>query len=230
MKKLTYAVIFTLLLVVSSYAGTTATSGITAQTIIDRIEQELNDESGTLFSDAEAVRWINEAVNMVAEMSGCLELTQTVTLAANTQSYSVTTSHYDILSAMYDNGSSSSRRFYFLAPVSPNDPEKFNRETGRPQYFFEWANYVYLWPIPDSSVADTTVTLFLAGKPTGVSATSSTIETPYYFDKALLDWCCYKFWKKANQIERAMIFRQSFEQVISRYTLQIRKPLQPAAQ
>lgn len=54
-------------------AGTTSTSGITVQTIIDQVRRDTNEPKPIIWSDTDFIQWTNEAVREIANRTGCLQ-------------------------------------------------------------------------------------------------------------------------------------------------------------
>lgn len=208
-------------------AGTQTTSGITAQTLIDRLRQDVNDSTTTLFTDAEAARWCDESVKIIASQARCMEGYSACTLTANTMTYSMSVSHYDIESAWYDSQSTSApQRYFFLQKVDPAAIFNLPREGGRPAFWFEWAGYIGFWPVPGTAESGKDVTVYYVKKPTGVSGVSSAIETPFYFDPVILLYLKAKYAEKDQDEGRAAYYKGLFYQAIEKYKTDVRLPRQ----
>lgn len=206
------------------FAGSQATSGITAQTIVNRLTQDVNDSSGTLASSDEIVRWVDEATRKIVTESRCLEETEYITISSGEVAYSITTAHYDVSAVYLDAGVDVNKRYTWLAKIDPKSLFDNPQGVGKPVKWFEWQSNLFLYPIPD---ATGNVRVLMIKKPATVSSVSSAIETPFYFDEAILMWCCYKYFKKDAKDQKAAFYRAQFQQELAMYRAQIRKPLVP---
>lgn len=207
-----------------AYAGTNATSGITVSDLLTRIKQELNDDSGNFFSDTEAMRWASEAVGIIASQARCLEISENATVLDGVVSYALSTSHYDVETVLYDNGDSGDvQRYVFLDKIDPKDLYDKAKAAGRPLYWWEWSNSIYLWPIPGSDQNGTTIQTFLIGKPSSFSATTDVIPTPYYFDPAILLYMKAKMHFKDEKYATAQDEYQLFKNELGLYRGEVRK-------
>jgi hypothetical protein len=221
------AAILAALVAIPAWAGTQTTSSSTVADIIDRLEQDVNHETddGGFYSDAEAVEWINEAVQIALTYGRLMETSEDVTLANGTMSYSLTASHFDIESVLHDNGDSTDKhRYRFLSKVDPRlmtDSQKISA-AGRPQFWWQWDDGLYLWPVPGADEDGETVQVFLIEKPDALTATTDSIPTPYYLDSTILLYAKAKYHEKQEKETRGTYYRNLFYQELERYRVEIR--------
>lgn len=225
MKKLliTLIAVFTAL---NCYAGTTETSGITAYTIQTRAERYLDVSDDPLFTDNDFIQWVDEAIRETINRTGCTQTTPiTVTLSANTSRYSLGQSFLMVTAVEHDNGDTTDKsQVITLDRVHPNDLRGHNKETGRPKFYSVWNNLLEIWPIPRTDHASTSLYVYTVPLPTGISATSSSVETPAYFDVALLYYTVAMGLFKNDRFEEGNVFLKLYEQRIEEYnTLVLRK-------
>lgn len=212
-----------------SYAGNPTTSSITAQTIIDRAERYLDSSSDPFFTDNDYIQWIDEAVKETIERTGCLETARsTIPLVANTNRYTLGSTYLKVQAIEHDNGDTTDTHQVITLARTSNTDIGHGNETGRPQIYAVWNNYIEVWPIPRTEEADTSLYVYSTPLPTGVSATSSAIETPAYLDSAIVYFVVSKAYLKDNQFDRSSKYYDIYEKRISEYTASIiqRKPLE----
>jgi hypothetical protein len=209
-----------------AWGGTQATSSTTVATIITRAQQDINDASGNFFTSAESIRWINEAVEIIASQSRCLETSENATLLNGQMAYTISTSHYDIESVLYDSGlSTDPQRYSFLNKVDIRDLHLLSKEKGRPTYWWEWNDNLHVWPVPGSGQNATTVQAFMIEKPTAITSTSDTIPTPYYMDHLILLYMKARYYEKGERPATANYYRSLFEQRMAFYRGEVRQNL-----
>lgn len=209
-----------------SLAGTTVTSNITAQTIIDRVRYDLNETTASFWTDAELVYWINEAVWEIANRTQCLETgVSNIVVKNNTRSYPIVdtsgVSYMAVIKVEYDIGLSGATldqtQIYDLdlAPFKNLRYAK-EKEFGNPKVFAVNNNTLYIWPIPRTDQSGNTLYLYRSLLPTGVTATTSAIETPAYFDNAILYYVEAKALFKQDSVKKATTYFALFEAMTGR--------------
>jgi hypothetical protein len=223
-----------LLLPVSLYAGGTTTSGVTAQTVIDRVRADLNETTASFWTDTQLVKWMDEAVKEIVYKTRCVEtgtslyvvkaLDRYVPFSGSTMLDIEKVEHESGVTWVYT-GSGSTRfdtnyimdleRQPFRNLRSGND-----KETGRPKVFSVWNNRIYFYPIADEAQAGTTLYVYYIPYPTGVTASASPIETPSYFDLAIYDYVKAKALLKDSN-PNADYFLKSFNQRIVDYIVNV---------
>lgn len=124
----------------------------TVQDVYDFVKRTFGDEAGVQLSNADIVRWINEAQEEIAVANKAIQAVATTPLVADQTDYSlstVTPRIYEINSILIDG-----RRVGNIPvsqaeeSISLADPE--GSETGAPQFWYEWANTIKFWPKPNA--------------------------------------------------------------------------------
>lgn len=218
MKKIALSIIIVLFFIGVCCAGTTETSGITAQTIITRVERYLDIADDPLYSDNDFIQWIDEAVRETVNRTGCLEASPiTVALVANTYRYDPGQSFLRVVSIEHDNGDTADKlQIMTLDRVNINDLGH-NKEKGRPKVYAVWNDQIVIWPIPRTDEAGTSLYVYTVSLPTGIVATTDAIETPAYFDMAIINYVAAMAHFKNNQMVKGASFLNLYEQRIAEY-------------
>ncbi len=195
-------------------------SGVTAQAIIDDVRQDVNEATASFYSDDDdMVYWMNEAVQLIASSTGCIEVSEDVILSGGTIAYTLSTPHYDLKDFhLYDSGVvDSSERFSFMKKVPQNLLPEIPEQEPRPKYYFEAKGQFCVWPVPNSDISGTTVTVYMSSIPTGVTDTASPIETPEFFDSAIRDYVRSKASFKDRRNNRGNYFLSLFNSRMAEY-------------
>ena len=223
--------LFTILYVGLARAGTIDTSGVTVQTIIDRVRYDLNEATAGFWSDTELRTWINEAIWEINSKARCLEkAVSTQALAEDDYDYAISGSWLSIETIMHDSGTTTGdsdtaeakRRLHTLKRIDIKDFGHI-RETGRPKQYAVWNDTLYIWPIPDSNISGTTLILFSVNLPTDITSASSAIETPAYFDHSILNYVKAKAYYKDKRDAKGNYFMALFEKAVREYVVNILK-------
>jgi len=202
MKKLLLLIF--LLIPCGAWAGSTATSGATASDFITEVRRDLAEASAGYWADADLLQWIDEAVWEIVIRTGCLESgASNVVLQENTRQYSISGSYLYVYAVEFDSGDTTSQKqVYTLDRVDKRDIGH-NQSKGNPQVYCVWNDTLEVWPIPRSDQSGTTLYVYLADAPSGVTATTSAIETPAYFDTAIKHYVKARALDKDDQGERS---------------------------
>jgi len=223
--------LFTIFYVGHVQAGTIDTSGVTVDTIIDRVRYDLNETTASFWSDTELRQWINEAIWEINSKTRCLERsTFTQALAEDDYDYSITGDWLSIETIIHDSGvttgdtdtNEASRRLHTLKRIDIRD-YGHTRETGRPKQYAIWNDTLYVWPIPDSDQSGTTLILFAVNLPTSITSGSSATETPAYFDHAIVNYTKAKAYFKDKRDAKGNYYMALFEKALREYVVNILK-------
>lgn len=222
MKKILLTIILSLFLCFPAYAGSIDTSSSTAQTFIGIVRTDLNELTAAFWTDAELITWIDEAITEIVNQTRCLEATvEDVTLASSDYDYTLSSSFLDVEMALYDSGDDSRGiQIYALDRTNLNDIGHVV-ETGRPKKYALWNDQIIVWPIPDSTISGTTIHVYYIPMPSGVTTSTSPIETPAYFDPAITDYVKAKAYLKDNRINLANTFMGYFNSRIQTYLVNV---------
>ncbi len=162
----------------------------------------------TNVTDAEIVLLLNSGVDEVsiADFWPFLEASETISLAAATQTYALPTSFEFMVSIVDDDND---RTIEYIAPQTffnfyGNDT---GNTTTTPKFYTIWENLIYFTPIP--STTDTNrLTAYYYKSGTQLSLTTSTPDWHEGFHQVLVEYVKWKLWDREeyfDQAERAFI-------------------------
>ena len=222
MKRFLIALAILLFLPSFAFAGTIATSSITAADIIADVQADLNDDSSTFYTADNYYQWIDEAITEIVNRTRCLEETVfTITLSEDTWSYDVGQSYTDIETIFYDSGVTSDKQKIFTVKKQNIREIAHSKETGRPKVYCLWADKVLVWPIPGSDESGTTLHVYAVEFPSGVTTSTSPIETPAPLDPAIVHYVKAKALFKDSKELKGQYFMGLFDVSIKNYILNI---------
>jgi len=147
----------------------------TVQDVFDYVKRTFGDESGVQLSNNDIIRWINEAQREINRQNAVLQQVATTSLVKDQATYDlsgITPPIYEINSLLIDG-----RRIGNIPvsqaeeSISLADPEGI--EAGAPQFWYEWANQVTFWPVPN---APGTIKLRYTAIPADISSEVDTLS------------------------------------------------------
>jgi len=153
-----------------TYSSPTKTVG----DVYDVVKRTFGDEAGVQLTNADIVRWINEAQVDISKQNQILQTTATLPVTAGTATYSLTTvsPRIDSLASLLLGG----RRVGNIPvsqaeeSISLADPE--GTETGAPQFWYAWGGDITFWPKPNK---DYTMTIRYNAQPTDITSTTTDV-------------------------------------------------------
>lgn len=136
-----------------------------------RVKRQFGDEAGIQVTDADIIRWVNDAQREIAKEDSLLQTFATTNAVANQQEYVRPPDILALRSVHYEG--------IKLKALSPQEAEEYistkNVPTGEPQVFWIWANKIFLYPIPASAGVDN-IRIFYTRMPRLVDTVDDTPE------------------------------------------------------
>jgi hypothetical protein len=134
-----------------------------------RVKRQFGDESSVQLTDADIIRWINDAQREIARTNDeVLETIATTAVSAGTADYALPSDLLRLRSVRFGN-----RKIEGLSLQEANDKivnyeNPASYQQGTPQYFWIYANRITLYPVPAASDSDD-LKLYYTRLPTDVS-------------------------------------------------------------
>lgn len=125
----------------------TPVATLTLADVIAAVKRQFGDESGVQIVDSDITRWTNQAQREIVNKNPMIQLSASIMTGIGITHYELPDRLLQIESVFYDH-----------CILSPVGYERISEELGpdfgqqgTPQYFYIWANVIYLWPVPDQS-------------------------------------------------------------------------------
>ena len=182
--------------------------GVSTKTLGDVItftKRQFGDESGVQITDADITRWTNQGCMEIVNKNPMIQATAAQDSIAGTQTYPVPPDIIQIESVMFDGNILQPRNFEGIrAELGTAN----TTQQGTPEYWYTWADLIYLWPVPDTIKS---ITVNYSKTPKVVSTPADLLGLPdRYFDRV-----CEYVMSKAYELDEDWSAhqnqRQSFE-------------------
>lgn len=150
-----------------------------------RVKRQFGDEAGAQITDADIIRWVNDAQTDIAVNNDLLQVSATTATTAGTQKYTVPTNLLILRSARWKGVKMQS------LSMEEADQLTISGDTGAsgtPISFWQFARQIYVWPPPDAN-GTTDLTLFYTRQPVQVTAVGDTPELPIQYHPRLVEYC-----------------------------------------
>lgn len=206
-----------------SFAGNQTTSSTAGSTLTTRIRYYLNESTASFWSDAEILAWINDGQRDIVARTHCLEGKENETIITGTYEYAIGSSYITVEGVTFTTSTSTSS-------LKKGSIEHMGdtMDVGQPAYYFTWDNNLVVYPVPDSGVSGTTLTIYYIEMPTDLTSGTSTIVVPKQFDRALLLYAVSQALFKDEKFAKAGRFMAEYLAELDRYRLDFsyQKPAQ----
>lgn len=209
-------------------------TALTVSDIFTRVQRSFGDEAAVQVTEADVIRWINDAQREVAmQHEGMLVKEGTLSTTAGTAEYTLPTDLFVLNSVGYKDGATES--FYplrFLPLTAMNEYaggwDGNDYSAGYPQvYTKDENNKIILFPRPDKTLTDN-IKLVYSRYPVDLTTSSDAIDLPFYYHSYVEHFCMMKAYemdedwesadKKAQLLQSTIDFNNNRESWFGRET------------
>lgn len=156
--------------------------------IATRVRKQFGDEGAVLVTDADIIRWVNDAQLEIATKVDVLQGSATAATIANTADYTFPTTYLRIHSIKWNGRRLREINLQQAEELVPNKDDASTYPVGEPQYYWVWGNVFTLYPAPSASVAQG-LRVFYIKQPTAVTAVGDTPELPVKYHPRIVEYC-----------------------------------------
>jgi hypothetical protein len=187
------------------------------QDVVNRVKRTFGDEAGVQITDADLIRWINDAQLQIGLANeGLLEATATANVVQNQADYAVPTDMSVLRSMAFKGFRVKYMSFaefneyidgFKAAPgVSPYGP-------GIPEIFTIWNNTITLFPKPQESVTGG-LTIYYVRQPTTVTTLADNLTVPLQYHNAVVDYCLTQAYELDEDLQKASYNKGKFDETM----------------
>lgn len=174
--------------------------------IITRVRVAIGDNESISVSDADIMRWINDAMREVAASNQLLQVTGVQNTIVGTEGYALPSAPtlLKLHSVRYDK-----LKLPIYTRAEAEDRLGIDGTTkGSPSVAWVWSNKINLWPIPDSVKE---LEINYTRQPTDVTAVGNTPDLPVQYHRRLVDYCLAQVAEMDDDMARYQLKMQEFE-------------------
>lgn len=187
--------------------------GMTPQQVIDTVRAQFYEDSAKFVSDLELRTYMWQAELLLASLLECSEtIDNATTTVAGTQQYLKPNDASHILRVEWDGVK--------LKKIDITDQDAIDGggygaslSQANPTSYYEFGDYVWLYPVPSSAEA---LTFFYIREPELPEATDTTFDVPAFVSKYIPDYVLYRMYAKDQDNGRAGFHQQLWEQGLDR--------------
>jgi hypothetical protein len=153
--------------------------------IATRVKRQFGDDLGAQISDADIIRWVNDAMMEIAVANNLLQIAATADTTAGTAEYDLPNDVLRLRAVKF--------KGVKLNGLTMEDFDNMLSEangvsTGEPQAFYVYARKITLFPAPSAN-GTTDLKIFYNRTPTAVTVVGDTPEIPVQYHNRIVEYC-----------------------------------------
>lgn len=176
--------------------------------IATRVKRQFGDEAGAQITDADIIRWCNDAQTDIAINNDLLQVSAYTATTAGTQKYTVPSNLLILRSVKWQGVK--------LQMVSMEEADALTLSTsttspaGVPNTYWQFARQIYLWPIPAANGTSDLV-LYYTRQPVAITAVGDTPELPLQYHNRLVEYCIAQAAELDDNLQQYAMKMQQFK-------------------
>lgn len=181
----------------------------TVDQVVTYVKRQFGDESGVQIGNDDIIRWINAAEQEIITANQVLKAVATTVCVVGQEEY-VLGQDIDLqyINSIHVDGRKLPFKNFNEAEsyISLNDPDKTQHT--RPEFWYEWAGVVSLYPIPDSAYS---FKVYYHRVPVALTATSDTLNVPDNYFNRIVEYCMAQAYELDENLDAALAKSQQFQ-------------------
>ena len=176
--------------------------------VVTRVQRQFGDEASIQITEADVIRWINDAQADIALHSGLLQTRSTTPVIKGLSTYALPPDILTLHSVRF-NGVQ-------LKGVSMQEADSSidNMEsTGTPTMFWSYGKNISLWPVPNSALV---LLLFYSRRPVPIVTNATPLELPVQYHNRVVEYCLQQAYELDENWAAAGQKQQQFSEGLTR--------------
>lgn len=176
--------------------------------VITAVQRQFGDESGVQLENADIIRWINDAQDIIVAKNKVLKAKSTTPAVAGQAAYTFPSDNIHQIESIHYNG-------YRVPNMSfPEAEEQIFRSdpaavsVGEPLLWYEWAGTFTFWPAPSDTK---NIDLYYTQRPTRVTASSNTLSVPDKYYQDVVRYCLQQAYEMDEDMQNSQAKGQQFD-------------------
>ncbi|HET7713466.1 MAG TPA: DUF6682 family protein [Patescibacteria group bacterium] len=150
--------------------------------IATRVRRQFGDEAGVEITDADIIRWVNDAQREIAVKNNLLQVRATAGAVNGQAEYSIPSNLVTLHTVLYQN-----RKLQPLSIQEANDLIGAETPVGIPTHYWQFAGVITLYPAPEVSDPDD-IKLLYTRTAVEITALDQTPEVPVTYHNRIVEY------------------------------------------
>lgn len=185
---------------------------LTVQEIFTRVQRSFGDEAQAQITQADLVRWINDAMREIANNNNLLQVKATANTTNGVSAYALPVGIARLYSVKFRGlaleAISLAQADELIGSIDLTVAQGF--PVGTPSHYWIWAGQINLYPAPDTT-ATTDLTLYYTRQATPVANLGDVPEVPEQYHNRIVEYCMARAYELDENFFIANMKDQSFQ-------------------
>lgn len=177
--------------------------------VLTHVKRQFGDESGAQITDADILRWLNQAQLETDSLAKVIQAVSTSDLVAGTYVYPLPVEGALEITSLRVKGTPIENLSFQTAETQLQVADPLRVSTGTPQWWYRWAGQIYFWPTPDATVVGGIQVFFIKAPPVLTTGTDLLGLPDKYFE-ALVSFVMSKAYELDEDYTASQQARQMF--------------------
>ena len=176
--------------------------------VITAVQRQFGDESGVQLENADIIRWINDAQDVIVAKNKVLKAKSSTTAVEGQAAYTFPSDNIHQIESIHYNGYRVPNMSFPEAEeqIFKNDPQAL--ASGDPILWYEWAGTFTFWPAPNAA---NNIDLYYTQRPAPVVTTSDTLSVPDKYYQDVIRYCLQQAYEMDEDPTSAQTKGQQFD-------------------
>jgi hypothetical protein len=187
-------------------------STLTVQEIFTRIQRAFGDEAQAQVTQADVIRWINDAMREIANNNNLLQVKATANTTNGVSAYALPVGIARLYSVKFRGlaleSISLAQADELIGSIDLSVAQGF--PVGTPTHYWIWAGQINLYPAPDTT-STTELTLYYTRQATPVVNLGDVPEVPEQYHNRIVEYCMARAYELDENFFIASMKDQKFE-------------------
>lgn len=185
--------------------------GLSVQEILTRVQRSFGDEAQAQLTQADVIRWINDAQREIATNNNLLQVKASADTTASVNNYALPTGILRLHSVRWQGRVLQSLSLAQVDELTSTADQTVAQgyPVGIPMQYYIWANQLYLYPAPQTgAVGD--LSIYYTRQPVAVANVSDIPELPDAYHNRIVEYCMARAYELDENFFIASLKDQSF--------------------
>lgn len=172
--------------------------------VATRVKRQFGDEAGLQISDADIIRWCNDAQQEVALQNRLLQTVANQNTAVGTQEYTLPADLLALRGVRYDK----LRLTLLTMDDIDNVVQDRTEDQATPQYYWTYGSSISLWPVPDEIKS---ITVYYTATPTTLTIVGDALSLPTQYNNRVIEYCVAQAAELDDNLEHYQLKMSQFQ-------------------
>lgn len=180
--------------------------------VITAVQRQFGDESGVQLENADIIRWINDAQDVIVAKNKVLKAKSSTPAVIGQGSYTFPSDNIHQIESIHYNGYRVPNMTFAEAEehLFNNDPQAIT--VGDPVLWYEWAGTFTFWPAPSAA---NNIDLYYTQRPAPVTSSASVLSVPDKYYQDVVSYCMKQAYEMDEDMQNSQAKGQQFAESLN---------------